>query len=770
MRKILSGFFLTVFCMTNVVADDNVTISRALVVPAANVETQTNVATRAAITRSVVPQTSVAEPESSAVYYADEIADSVTENGTVAARVGSRATGAAPTDNDVNRTNAVATRSGISRSLSPDSTTQRDTLESAVRNVGRSSRTQSASINSTPAARRAGVALRPSTAEVGGRATIAGTDVQTGSNIAGEARAVQTRAAAKMTKETIAEAKDRLEQTADLNKSCQAQYNDCMDQFCAVIDANQKRCSCSANLSRYTRVERAVKDANTELNDVAQRIRYIGLSADEIRAIMSATEAEQALSGKKDTTESRNMLDAIEKLIKNPTGTTTNSGTSSSLLDMDLDFSGQPVDIFNLDLFGTGSGSFSNLRGTELYNAAKKRCNTVLNQCKGVGATTQQITGNYDLAIDKDCIAYEAGLNKMNETLKSNVRSADQMLKKARLAVMENKNQYDAKGCIGALNTCMMDDMVCGADYEKCLDPTKKYIDENGTVVLGQNISDITAFMAGYNNAAINNTTSFWNTLNSVNYSECAQSPNNDGRCIIKYLLSKIGTGNSVKDGGLCRAVLDKCQLVTYNTASGIYNPHNEVIINYLQRAMVNIHAAQKRIIADYASTCMVDIATCYNQQVSQVNTWSAAASTNSVYNVMRGACRNVALTCAYAVFDKNTSNLCTNPETCINDISTMFYQSLLCPDNSTYQITAGTIGSGDYVNERCKCDTGYVVVGKTCSRKCVPGTYRDATGYCSSCPAGTYNTATEAAVCQPCGSGMTSPVGSTMASQCTSN
>ena len=277
-----------------------------------------------------------------------------------------------------------------------------------------------------------------------------------------------------------------------------------MDQFCAVVDANQGRCSCSANLSQYTKVETAVKDANAQLNEVAQRIRYVGLSADEIRAIMTETEAEEALSGAVDTSETRNMLEEIEDLIRDPVSNSSYYSDTSIGLDMDLDFTSDTADMFSLDFLNTDStSSFSNLRGRELYNAAKKRCNTLLTQCKSAGATPSQITGNYDLAIDKDCVAYENGLKKMNETLVSNVRSANRMLQKARLAVLQNKNTYDAKGCIGALEACMKDDMVCGENYFKCVDPTKKYIDENGEVVLGQNISNITTFMAGYNNAKI---------------------------------------------------------------------------------------------------------------------------------------------------------------------------------------------------------------------------------------------------------------------------
>ncbi len=696
-------------------------------------------------------------------------------------------------------------RSGVASravSVSKD-TSARGNLEAAVNTVGRNTRVSSASINSNPAVRRAGLVLRPSTAEVGGRATLGDSGVQTGSNVDEAVRSLKSRAAAKeVTAEGIAEATQRLEQTATLNKSCQQQYNECMDQFCAVIDANQGRCSCSANLSKYTKVEDAVKDANTQLNEVAQRIRYVGLSADEIRAIMSETEAEEALSGSVDTSETRNMLDEIEDLIRDPSAGSSYASGDSYGLDLELDFSADSSDIFSLDfLSGDSSGSFSNLRGADLYSAAKRRCKTVLNQCKGAGATLNQITGNYDLAIDKDCIAYEQGLTKMNETLVSNVRSANRMLQKARLAVLQNKNQYDAKGCIAALETCMKDDMVCGDDYFKCVDPTKKYIDENGEVVLGQKISNITEFMEGYNNAKINDDF-LLKAYESQNISdiECTKDSEenvpggNDGSCVAKYLLTKIGTKQKVTDEGLCRAVLDKCQYYTYDS-NGNYKRFNDVVTNYVQRAMVSIRAAQHQVISDYASSCMLDIATCYNQQVTQVNSWASNASVRSVYNVMRGACRNVALTCAYAVFDNSDVELCytdmSGKQTCsvvkgdkatddqyIEGISEMFYQSLLCPENSTYYAggisaanaerqenykaceacnsTASTdvdcalfnkvddsyacdyysgtyvIGNGSqWVNEQCQCNSGYQAWGTSCVVMCPLNATRNSYGTC---------------------------------------
>lgn len=705
MKKFLTCFFALACFTPTAFAADTASVTPSRVIPTAAKSDNTS--------RTLSSRTGVRSTNTTSVRSATSTSNTATRAATAAAR-------------------ASNTNGNVS--------TARTGLDAAVNTSGRNSRVEAASINSDPAVRRLGLTLRPSVAEVGGRAKIAGTDTYTGSNISSEIRNLSTRAATKtINAESIADAKERLEQTASLNKSCQEQYNDCMDQFCAVIDSNQKRCSCSANLSKYTKVEDAVKNANTQLNEVAQRIRYVGLSADEIRAIMSATEAEDALSGTVDTTETRNMLEQIEALIKDPKSSTSYSSDTYTGLDMDLDFSSDVTDLFSLDFLSNNTGSFSNLRGTELYNAAKKRCNTVLIQCKEVGATSQQITGNYDLAIDKDCIAYEQGLTKMNETLVSNVRSANRMLQKARLAVLQNKNQYDAKGCIGALDACMTDDMVCGDNYVKCLDPTKVYIDENGKVVLGQDITNITEFMAGYNNAGINNEFLKSSYGMSINTANCKTKPTdktpvgNNGACIAGYLMRKIGTGQKVADEGLCRAVLDKCQAYTYDK-NGNYMAYNDIVVNYVQRALVNIRAAQQQVISDYASSCMLDIATCYNQQVTQVNAWSSSASIGSVYNVMRGACRNVALTCAYAVFAEDAGSCPTGNDganKCIESISEMFYQSLLCPDNSTYSASEGTAGVGGYVNERCKCNSGYTPFSGQCLAECGSNETRNSYGTC---------------------------------------
>ncbi len=632
---------------------------------------------------------------------------------------------------NANRTTVSrATTTNASRNTTSRAATTAPKTATVTRAATTGAKSSSAASRRNATASRAGTSSRAASITVGTRGqsvSVANTNV---SNISG-----RMSSATIGSQSQIAETREQLERSAELHTSCQVRYNECMDQFCAVLDESQGRCSCSANLSRYSKSEKAVTEANEKLLEVAQAIRYVGLSADEIRAILSETEAEEVMRDTKDTSATHNMLLQIEEMIKDPTARTNNYVSEMEFgLDMDLSFSSDPLDIFNLDFLhlGTNSSSISNMRGAELYKTAKKRCATILNQCKDAGATQDQIVGNYDMAIDRDCIAYEADLNQRNETLLSNVRSANLILQKARLAVMQNKNQYDALGCVAALENCMKDDMVCGDDYLQCVDPTKTYVDADGAIIMGQDITVIQSFMSEYNNAVLDQTflQSAYNT--KIDPKTCT----GDGKCVVKYLLKKIGTQQKTTDEGLCRAVLDKCQLYTYDS-NRKYKPYNDIVVNYLQRAMANIKSAQQRIISEYASNCVTDVSACYTQQISQIGSLSSYTNKSDVYSIMRGACRSVALTCGLVIFtgkpaiDPNqeltVGTQTYNVSDCkyitdssiaygssaynnaiINCISDMFYDSLL-NDTGTDSYDYGEIDSDG-------CRTGYLMTDNKCT------------------------------------------------------
>jgi len=556
--------------------------------------------------------------------------------------------------------------------------------------------------------------LRPSVAEVGGRAIIGRTNTMTGSNVDEEFNRKQTRRARAATDNPFAPAAPaEAPSSPDDLAACGGAYFDCLNQFCNVLDQNQKQCSCSGRLTQYKKVEDSLQQANNDLNNVAQQIRYVGLSADEVRSILKETEAEMVMSTMEDRTQSRNMLAEIEKIIKSPDSANYSSGNN---LNFDLDFSGGGD--FDLEsLFGDG-GSFANMRGTELYDAAKKKCKPILARCATKKTDQQIITGQYDIEIDKACIQYEAGLQKATQNVKTNVRSATQMLQKARLAVLGDHNAYDARGCVAALDSCMRDDMVCGDNYYKCVDPTKSAIDENGKVIPGGDVIKIRDLISDYKATDLGNLLE-----NSV---ACTStSTTNTGSCIVNYLKDKIGVmENGRVKSGFCRPVLDRCRMITYN--EGRYVDNNTVVKSYMERVMTQIGAAQNNIIAEYASVCVNDVSLCYNSQITQVNAYSGgiSLSPSTVRPILMGACRNVALSCAYAVFsaddDRKTGSKCDGADACINSLSEMFYQSMLCPQNSTWvdgnhtnDIVTHYVHMG-FVNSNCKCNNGsYAYNGK---------------------------------------------------------
>lgn len=433
------------------------------------------------------------------------------------------------------------------------------------------------------------------------------------------------------TETTSATTTASIDELAQLTDYCKAQYVACMDNFCNVLDDNQGRCSCSANLSNYAETEEALKQATEDLQDVALQIQYIGLTADEVETLFTQTEAELEMQTSSDNSQLRNDLDKIKNMIID-----VKSGTPSSDASMQFDLSGLlefTIDSTGFDLstlFGMTSrnDSISNQRGEQLYKTATARCKAaVLNSCAAQGVDTSIITNSYDLEIDKACIAYERSLTDSNEQMSSTVRNAKAVLQRARLLVAQQKNTYDLRGCVNALDTCMQDDFVCGDDYENCLDPTGKYI-VNGDVVVGSKPG-----APGYDGAPIYDTWDYTDESTSKNAWGMGTEGDLSGYIaatvkesapvatsvnMSEFLQNKIGyhDDDTGRDFGMCMSVLNRCQDVTY-TGTGQnkkYNPTNNVIKEFLNRTLVQIKSSQDTILADYAENCILDVASCLAQ------------------------------------------------------------------------------------------------------------------------------------------------------------
>ncbi|HBP26573.1 MAG TPA: hypothetical protein DD611_01110 [Alphaproteobacteria bacterium] len=528
------------------------------------------------------------------------------------------------------RTSTTATRAAASRTAQTNNATRATAADNATKTVS-----ARRSVPTTGTAARASIVQTDTvntplyTGRVGVRVNNATTRVPTIRMTTASTTASTTAVA------TSATDTSSIEELAEMTDFCKAQYQTCMDNFCNVLDDNQGRCSCSANLKNYEKTENALKQATEDLQDVAQKIQYIGLSSDEVETLFTQTAAELEMQKTSDNTQLKNDLDKIKNAIisvKSGSATSTDSGISmdlSGLLDFSISSTG-----FDLSSFlntTSSTSSISNQRGEQLYKTASARCKaSALNSCTTQGVDASVVTNAYDLEIDKQCIAYERSLTDSNDQMASTVRNAKSVLQKARLLVAQQKNSYDLRGCINALDTCMQDDFVCGSDYENCLDPSGKYI-VDGKIVVGS-----TPGKSGDNAGALYTTWKYggsndkdkkdaWGasaetgTLSEyIEKTVTETSAQKPSTSMSEFLQYKIGyhKDNDGKNYGMCMSVLNKCQDVTY-TGSGQnakYNATNNVIKEYLQRTLVQIKSKQDTVLANYAESCISDITSCLAQ------------------------------------------------------------------------------------------------------------------------------------------------------------
>ncbi len=464
-----------------------------------------------------------------------------------------------------------------------------------------------------------------------------------------------------------------MENIAALTSFCKAQYTECMDNFCNVLDDNQGRCSCSKNVKNYEKTEKALKSANEALQDVAQQIQYIGLSRDEIETLFSQTEAELQMQSTNDNSQLKNDLDKIKGLIIQVKSGTASSIEVDSGLSMDLsgmlDFNISSAGFDLSSMFGTAganTNSISNQRGEQLYKTAAARCKTaVLRDCESQGVDISIVSNAYDMEIDKQCVAYERKLTDANDQMVSTVRNAKGVLQRARLMVAQQKNAYDLRGCINALDSCMQDDYVCGNDYENCLDPSGKYIVEGEVVVgsmPGQKVENGTTLDApvystdglyatwDYGNSPYEQNA--WGANNKTGAAERGNGnladyvdftlggvPKTIGSTMSEYLQYKMGYIENGKAYGMCSSVLNKCQDYTFE--NGSYKADNRVVEEYLMRTLVKIKNAQDSILADYAESCISDVTSCLSD-----NGYEETQATSSASKIAINACRAQVITC----------------------------------------------------------------------------------------------------------------------------
>lgn len=103
----------------------------------------------------------------------------------------------------------------------------------------------------------------------------------------------------------------------------------------------------------------------------------------------------------------------------------------------------------------------------------------------------------------------------------------------------------------------------------------------------------------------------------------------------------------------MCASVLNRCQDYTFTTTNSkkSYKYNNDVIHGYLERVLVQIKSAQDEILADYAESCISDVASCLSQNTYSYS-WGGNTSTgdtttnNNPSDVAIRACMSVINSC----------------------------------------------------------------------------------------------------------------------------
>ena len=265
---------------------------------------------------------------------------------------------------------------------------------------------------------------------------------------------------------------------------CREAYATCMDQFCANANDTYRRCVCSGRYNEFRDTESAIDQA---LGLLAQfennNLTAVNLSAEEVNAMYSATEGEQAI--KNDTSGAAELLSEISDLLSgnsrsssSSTSSSGNSGTSLGILS--VDFTSDMDDIWSntgdSSLFDNqNSVDLSTLVGQDLYSEASRQCLELVEESCENDAVLTMARSAYSIMITQDCNLYEKNIDKQRESLENTIRTAEKYLREARLEEYRSHNSADVNECLGNVRTAILADVACGPNYEKCLDYSGAY-------------------------------------------------------------------------------------------------------------------------------------------------------------------------------------------------------------------------------------------------------------------------------------------------------
>lgn len=268
---------------------------------------------------------------------------------------------------------------------------------------------------------------------------------------------------------------------------CRTVFYECMDEFCATKDANLRRCACSSRSNEFNDIKRQMENVEDKMLDFNQRLLLVNMDAEDVAAINTATEGEDAFYSTRDTSKSKRALDDIAKQLNAKFGGDTNSGgggLGAISLTLNIDAAFDTVDSF----MGIDTTTKS---GVALYNAALPICHEIAAEI----CTDEEISlaqSGYQMQIEQDCNTVKKAYQSQADQARAKVFESGALLDMSRLDSYQTRNSDDLLTCKRKMLEMLTDTTVCGSKMEKCLDMTGRYIDPTtGAAFLSVNLADL---------------------------------------------------------------------------------------------------------------------------------------------------------------------------------------------------------------------------------------------------------------------------------------
>ena len=346
--------------------------------------------------------------------------------------------------------------------------------------------------------------------------------------------------------------------------SCRDTYFTCMDQFCATLDENYRRCICSSKLQDIQTQEKALSQTANSLSDFETlNIDAISKTASEVKSMISASSGESAI--KKDNSNSAKELKNVSAVLKE-------SKQQSLSTNGQIDIAGDIKAIWSTtDLIG--GSDIATLKGEALFNAVHAQCNDLAKDyC--IASDLKMVASAYGMYIENDCAILQNNIDKKMVNANAAIRTTRHKMQDARLENYDAHNSLTTNDCIARVRTTLTSDKACGEDYIHCLDFSGKYLD----ITTGEPLY----------------TPDFYQIENQLSLSGDVLK-NNKNSSLINMLNKKRIFAQ--KDLSLCQ-----------DNADDVWN-------EFLRQAIVEIYQAQQKRVQTVKNECLQVVNQCYLKQ-----------------------------------------------------------------------------------------------------------------------------------------------------------